>query len=148
MKYTPLSYEVNLREGVIIELSTLCAALCTLHDKRVARGLRYALVTVLVFILLAKLAGQDHLRGIAQWVKLRQERLADALGLAAVRAGRMHLLQQSACGGAERACVHRRQDVTRDDRGGADPGGALAGRLPGEGCQAAAPGPSMTLLQP
>ena len=86
MKYTPLSYEVNLREGVVIELGSLFAALCVLHDKRDARGLRYALVTVLVFILLAKLSGQDHLRGIAQWVRLRQERLAEALGLVKVQA--------------------------------------------------------------
>lgn len=81
MKYTPLPYEVNLREGVVIDLDSLFSALCELHDKRDARGLRYALVTVLVFILLAKLAGQDHLRGIAQWVRLRKERLAEALGL-------------------------------------------------------------------
>jgi predicted transposase YbfD/YdcC len=52
-----------------------------MRDARDARGLRYALVTVLVFILLAKLAGEDYLRGISQWVKLRQEQLACALGL-------------------------------------------------------------------
>lgn len=86
MKYTPLPYEVNLEEGVVIELGSLFAALCALHDKRDARGLRYALVTVLVFILLAKLGGQDHLRGIAQWVRLRKERLAEALGLVKVQA--------------------------------------------------------------
>ena len=86
MKYTPLSYEVNLREGVVIDLSSLFAALCALGDKRDARGLRYALVTVLVFILLAKLGAQDHLRGIAQWVSLRKERLAEALGLVKVQA--------------------------------------------------------------
>jgi NAD(P)H-dependent FMN reductase len=86
MKYTPLSYEVNLREGVIIDLDSLFSALCELHDKRDARGLRYALVTVLIFILLAKLGGQDHLRGIAQWVSLRKERLAKALGLVKVQA--------------------------------------------------------------
>jgi predicted transposase YbfD/YdcC len=86
MKYTPLPYEVNLKEGIIIELGSLFAALCALHDKRDARGLRYALVTVLVFISLAKLAGEDHLRGIAQWVSLRKERLAEALGLVKVQA--------------------------------------------------------------
>jgi hypothetical protein len=86
MKYTPLSYDVNLEEGIVIELGSLYAALCALQDKRDARGLRYALVTVLVFILLAKLGGQDHLRGIAQWVRLRKERLAQALGLVKVQA--------------------------------------------------------------
>jgi hypothetical protein len=53
-----------------------------MHDGQDARGLRYALVTVLVFILLAKLGGEDGLRGNAQWVRLREEQLADALGLA------------------------------------------------------------------
>lgn len=83
MKYTPLSFDVNLRpEGIIIDLDSLFAALSKLWDRRDARGLRYALVTVLVFIVLAKLCGEDHLRGIAQWVALRKEALAEALGLA------------------------------------------------------------------
>jgi predicted transposase YbfD/YdcC len=83
MKYTPLSYEVNLRcEGFVVDLDSLFAALTQLQDQRDARGLRYALVTVLVFLLLAKLSGEDHLRGIAQWVALREEALADVLGLA------------------------------------------------------------------
>jgi predicted transposase YbfD/YdcC len=83
MKCTPLSFDVNLRpEGFVLDLNSVFAALCRLHDARDARGLRYGLVNVLVFILLAKLAGQDHLRGIAQWVKLRKDQLAEALGLA------------------------------------------------------------------
>lgn len=83
MKYTPLSFDVNLRpEGIIIDLDSLFAALAKLVDRRDARGVRYALVTVLLFIVLAKLCGQDHLRGIAQWVALRKEALAEALGLA------------------------------------------------------------------
>ena len=83
MKYTPLSFDVNLKPaGFVVDLDSLFAALSTLHDRRDARGLWYSLVTVLVFIVLAKLAGEDHLRGIAQWVQLRKEALADALGLA------------------------------------------------------------------
>ena len=83
MKYTPLSIDVNLRpEGFVVDLDSLFAALATLSDRRDARGLRYALVTVLVYVILAKLAGEDHLRGIAQWVTLRQEALARVLGLA------------------------------------------------------------------
>ena len=83
MKYSPLSFDVNLRpEGIVIDLEGLFAALAELRDQRDARGLRYALVTVLVFIVLAKLCGEDHLRGIAQWVALRKEALAEALGLA------------------------------------------------------------------
>lgn len=82
MKYTPLSFEVNLTEGFCFEVDSLYSALCELHDGRDARGLRYALVTVMVFIVLAKLAGEDHLRGIAQWVRLRRDALAIALALA------------------------------------------------------------------
>ncbi len=82
MKYTPLAFDVNLRpEGVVIDPDSLFAALSTLQDQRDARGLRYALVTVLVFIVLAKLFGEDHLRGIAQWVELRKDALAEVLGL-------------------------------------------------------------------
>ena len=50
------------------------------------RGLRYALVTVLVFVILAKLSGEDFLRGIAQWVKERQPELTKVLGLAQAQA--------------------------------------------------------------
>ena len=83
MKYTPLSFDVNLKpDGFVVDMDSLFAALATLHDRRDARGLRYALVTVLVFIVLAKVAGEDHLRGIAQWVELRKDALAEALGLA------------------------------------------------------------------
>jgi predicted transposase YbfD/YdcC len=83
MKYTPLSFDVNLSpEGVVIDVDSLFAALTKLKDRRDARGLRYHLVTVLVFIVLAKLCGEDHLRGIAQWVALRKATLAEALGLA------------------------------------------------------------------
>jgi predicted transposase YbfD/YdcC len=82
MKYTPLSFDVNLREGFACDLTSLYAALTKLKDRRDARGLRYRLVTVLVFIVLAKLCGEDHLRGIAQWVSLRREALAEALKLA------------------------------------------------------------------
>jgi predicted transposase YbfD/YdcC len=40
------------------------------------------LVTVLVLVVLAKLAGEDGLRGIAQWVAERKDSLATLLGLA------------------------------------------------------------------
>lgn len=82
MKYTPLSFDVNLTEGFAFAVDSLFATLCKLHDQRDARGLRYALVTMLVFVILAKLSGEDHLRGIAQWVELRKEALAEALCLA------------------------------------------------------------------
>lgn len=82
-KYTPLAFDINLRsEGVVFEVGSLFEALLPLHDQRDARGLRYTLVTVLVFMVLAKLAGEDGLRGIAQWVAERKDSLAMLLGLA------------------------------------------------------------------
>lgn len=86
-QYTPLAFEINgSAEGVVFDLGSLFEALCTLHDQRDARGLRYHLVTILVFMILAKLAGENHLRGIAQWVRLRAVLLASFLALAKVQA--------------------------------------------------------------
>ena len=89
-KYTPLAFEINLQpegaEGLVFELDSLFAALCTLHDQRDARGVRYSLVTVLTLALLAKFAGENHLRGIAQWVRRRAVALARFLTLAHVQA--------------------------------------------------------------
>jgi predicted transposase YbfD/YdcC len=82
-KYTPLAFEINLQpEGFVFEIGSLFEVFCGLHDQRDARGLRYTLATMLVFVVLAKLAGEDHLRGIAQWVKLRAVLLATFLALA------------------------------------------------------------------
>ena len=39
-------------------------------------------MTVLCLVILAKLGGEDFLRGIAQWIKERKEPLAGVLGLA------------------------------------------------------------------
>ena len=73
-------------EGCVIDLGSLYAQLAQLQDQRHARGLRHALVTVLVYIVLAKLAGQDRVYGISQWAKHRQTVLAEALALARVQA--------------------------------------------------------------
>lgn len=86
-KYTPLAWESHLTpDGVVFDMGSLFEALCALHDQRDARGLRYRLVTVLVFVVLAKLAGENHLRGIAQWVGARAVLLASFLALAKVQA--------------------------------------------------------------
>ena len=52
-----------------------------MEDRREARGLRYQLVHILVLVVLAKLAGEDRLSGISEWVRRWQEALAKALGL-------------------------------------------------------------------
>jgi predicted transposase YbfD/YdcC len=87
MEYTTPSLDVNLNpDGFVVDLDSLYAAFAHLHDSRHARGLRYGLVTVLVYLVLAKLAGQDRVSGIAQWVKHRRTALAEALQLVEPRA--------------------------------------------------------------
>jgi predicted transposase YbfD/YdcC len=64
----------------------LYAALAQAQDQRDPRGVRYSLVTILVFVLLAKLAGENFLSGIADWVKYRIEPLSKMLHLQKRRA--------------------------------------------------------------
>jgi predicted transposase YbfD/YdcC len=68
-------------EGYVIEVNSLYVWLHRLPDHRHARGVRYPLPDVLTLIVLAKLAGEDELAGIAEWVQLRQAWLLPALGL-------------------------------------------------------------------
>ncbi|MGB8648889.1 MAG: ISAs1 family transposase [Anaerolineae bacterium] len=86
-KYTPLAFEIKVRpEGLVFDVGSLFEAFCDLHDQRDARGVRYALATVLSYVVLAKLAGQDQAHGIAQWIKRRAHLLADFFGLAEAQA--------------------------------------------------------------
>lgn len=85
-KYIPLAFEINRRDdGFVFDVGSLFEVFASLHDGRDARGIRYALTTVLVFVVLAKLAGMDSLRAIAQWSKAHRHELAAWLGLAQVR---------------------------------------------------------------
>jgi predicted transposase YbfD/YdcC len=87
MDYRTIDFDVNQDpEGFVIDLDSLYAHLATLTDRRHPRGKRYSLVTIFLFIVLAKLAGEDRLFGIAQWARLRCETLAEALQLRQVRA--------------------------------------------------------------
>ncbi len=65
--------------GFIVDLDSLLAYLARLHDSRQPRGLRYSLVTLLLCVSLAKLAGEDHPTGICEWVRHRASLLAEAL---------------------------------------------------------------------
>ena len=62
-------------------MGSLYDFLSRLEDRRDARGIRYKLAHILVFVVLAKLAGEDRLTGIAEWVRHRKEALAKALRL-------------------------------------------------------------------
>src|SRR5512140_1117334 len=85
-EYIAASLDVNLDpNGFVIDLQSLYAALARLHDTRKAKGLRYSLVTILLFVVFAKLAGEDRLFGISEWVRHREVELAEALHLHKVR---------------------------------------------------------------
>jgi len=85
-KYTPLAFEINLcADGFVFEVGSLFEVFAGLHDGRDARGVRYALTTILVFVVLAKFAGMDSLRAMAQWIKHHRTELSLWLGLAEMR---------------------------------------------------------------
>jgi predicted transposase YbfD/YdcC len=87
MECSTPTFDVNLEPmGFLIDLDSLYAHLARLQDKRHARGVRYAVVSVLLFLVLAKLAGQDRLYGISQWVRYRKESLAEVFHLKKPRA--------------------------------------------------------------
>lgn len=66
--------EVN-EQGLVYEVGSLYDYLSKIHDPRKAKGKRYALQTLLVLTLLAKLGGEDKPSGIAEWVANRREEL-------------------------------------------------------------------------
>lgn len=66
--------EVN-EHGLIYDVGSLYDYLSKIHDPRNAKGKRYALPTLLVLTVLAKLGGEDKPSGIAEWVANRREEL-------------------------------------------------------------------------
>lgn len=62
-------------------VQSLHALLRQVKDHRAKRGRRYDAATVLVILLLAKLADESSLSGIAHWAGLRQPWLKAVLGL-------------------------------------------------------------------
>lgn len=53
----------------------------TLKDHRKRRGIRYPLAVVLVMVIVAKLSGEDEVRGIAEWIGHRAAAFKSALSL-------------------------------------------------------------------
>jgi predicted transposase YbfD/YdcC len=65
----------------ILNVDSLYAHLSELTDQRDPRGVRYALVDALTLIILAKLAGEDEIHGMSEWLKLRVQQLVSWLKL-------------------------------------------------------------------
>jgi predicted transposase YbfD/YdcC len=59
--------------GIVFDLRSLYAYLLQVEDTRKAKGKRYPLISLLVLMLLAKLAGEDKPSGIAEWIRHRKE---------------------------------------------------------------------------
>lgn len=74
--------EVQARhKAVQVQIRSLYEQLQSVTDYRARRGRRYEAATVIVIILLAKMAGETSVSGIAQWARLRAVWLQSALGL-------------------------------------------------------------------
>jgi predicted transposase YbfD/YdcC len=79
MKY--IRIEEFESEGIVFDVGVLSRFLQRIPDQRAARGKRYTLATVLLLMILAKLSGEDHPYGIAEWARARRQSLVAALGL-------------------------------------------------------------------
>lgn len=71
----------NIKVEQIFDVGSLYTNFGKLRDKRKPKGLRYRLETILVIMTLAKLCGEDHPSGMAEWAKHRTEFLCEALKL-------------------------------------------------------------------
>ncbi|MGL4651035.1 MAG: ISAs1 family transposase [Caldilineaceae bacterium] len=63
------------------QLRSFYQVLCSVPDNRKPRGKRYEAGLVLTLLLLAKMAGEQTMVGIADWVRLRQKQLCTTLSL-------------------------------------------------------------------
>jgi predicted transposase YbfD/YdcC len=78
---TPCAESAWLETGFVVDVDSLAAYFERLPDQRCARGKRYRLAQVCLLATLAKLCGEDHPLGIAQWAHVRQPALGPLLGL-------------------------------------------------------------------
>jgi predicted transposase YbfD/YdcC len=82
MKHNTASFSMEQKtEPFIFDVDSLFYHLDCLTDHRDPRGVRYPLAVALVFVILAKLAGEDDPEGIAHWIALRKDLLIEALRL-------------------------------------------------------------------
>lgn len=87
MNYSTSRAEYNKEEEefyvgeFVFEMRSLYAYLEDVSDLRHPKGVRYRLADVLTLIILAKLSGEDEVKGMAQWLKHRCAGLVEMLGL-------------------------------------------------------------------
>jgi hypothetical protein len=66
-------------EAFFFDVGSLYEYLENLKDHRDPKGVRYPLAVALVYVILAKLAGEQEPRGISQWVALHKDLFKAAL---------------------------------------------------------------------
>jgi len=71
----------STESGFIYDVSSLFEQFQSLKDSRDPKGLRYPLEVVLTLAVMAKLCGEDHPSGIAEWAQYREALLVEALRL-------------------------------------------------------------------
>lgn len=76
--------QLNTQQDFIC-MNSLRSKLRTLTDPRKAKGRRYELADLLLLLILAKLGGEDQLKGIAEWVRLREQTLLKLLEIPRAR---------------------------------------------------------------
>jgi predicted transposase YbfD/YdcC len=82
MKHNIASFSLEQKaEPFVFEVDSLFYYLEALTDRRKPKGVRYPLAVALVFVILAKLAGENDPEGIAHWVWLRKQMLIESLKL-------------------------------------------------------------------
>lgn len=59
--------------GLVFDVGSMYDYFCKVKDPRKAKGKRYTLVSLLILMVLAKLAGEDKPSGMAEWIRHRQE---------------------------------------------------------------------------
>ncbi len=79
---TPCTESAWWETGFVVDVDSLAAYFERLPDQRCARGKRYRLAQVCILATLAKLSGEDHPLGMAQWAQVRRAALGPLLGLA------------------------------------------------------------------
>ena len=76
-----ITLENSEGDGFVFNIGELMKRFQQLTDGRKARGKRYPLPILLILILLAKLAGEDTPKGIAEWLRLRRRQIIAAFQL-------------------------------------------------------------------
>ncbi len=95
VEYSTLEpWQVVDENGVVYELGSLLDNFYQLVDPRKARGKRYALVTLLVLIFLAKLSGADGPSAIADWCQVHQAELVALLHLTYAKMPSHHTIRR------------------------------------------------------